>query len=305
MKKSWMKRAVSVGLTFAMVLGMAGCGKGGDKMENAALAKEHVYKFQEIEIPDLGGDDYSIRGSVYRDGTIYLMAQVYHWSENSDDIDMKMLTLKDDGSEVQLVNIEIPDWKAQSVSTEPEGGDGADGGSAPEDGAASGAEGESGGDAGAESEDGAASGAEGESGGEAGAEGEDGAGSGAEGEDGTESGEDTGSADIIDDDMLVGGNDLYENSYYGNFGFGANGMIYALRNYYYEDYSGEEYTSVQKNYISCWNADGSFAWEKELEGLVSEDEYIYVNTMTVSQDGTLSLLLSGDNSYIKIGRAHV
>ena len=298
MKKSWMKRAVSVGLTFAMVLGMAGCGKGGDKMENAALAKEHVYKFQEIEIPDLGGDDYSIRGSVYRDGTIYLMAQVYHWSENSDDIDMKMLTLKDDGSEVQLVNIEIPDWKAQSVSTEPEGGDGADGGSAPEDGAASGAEGESGGDAGAESEDGAASGAEGESGGEAGAEGEDGAGSGAEGEDGTESGEDTGSADIIDDDMLVGGNDLYENSYYGNFGFGANGMIYALRNYYYEDYSGEEYTSVQKNYISCWNADGSFAWEKELEGLVSEDEYIYVNTMTVSQDGTLSLLLSGDNSYI-------
>lgn len=298
MKKSWMKRAVSVGLTFAMVLGMAGCGKGGDKMENAALAKEHVYKFQEIEIPDLGGDDYSIRGSVYRDGTIYLMAQVYHWSENSDDIDMKMLTLKDDGSEVQLVNIEIPDWKAQSVSTEPEGGDGADGGSAPEDGAASGAEGESGGDAGAESEDGAASGAEGESGGEAGAEGEDGAGSGAEGEDGTESGEDTGSADIIDDDMLVGGNDFYENSYYGNFGFGANGMIYALRNYYYEDYSGEEYTSVQKNYISCWNADGSFAWEKELEGLVSEDEYIYVNTMTVSQDGTLSLLLSGDNSYI-------
>ena len=108
MKKNWWKKAVTAGLTAAMVLGLAGCGKGGDKMENAALAKEHVYKFQEIELPDLGGDDYSIRGSVYRDGTVYLMAQVYHWSEGSDDIDMKMLTLKDDGSDVQTIRKENP-----------------------------------------------------------------------------------------------------------------------------------------------------------------------------------------------------
>ncbi|HBA49255.1 MAG TPA: hypothetical protein DCZ91_15965 [Lachnospiraceae bacterium] len=304
MKKIWLKRAVSVSLSLAMVLGLAGCGKGGNKMENAALAKEHVYKFQEIEIPDLGGDDYSVRGSVYRDGTIYLMAQVYHWSENSDDIDMKMLTMKDDGSNVQLVDIEIPDWRTQSGSggsTEPESGDGADGSSEPEEGAGavartegegaeatgseSGSEGESESGAGTEGEDGAESGSEGESGSESGTEGEDGADVSAEAE--------------IDDGMLTGSeNNIYENSNYGNFVFGSDGMIYAMRNYYYEDYSSEEYTSVQKNYISCWNPDGSFAWEKELEGLVSEDEYIYVNTMTVSQDGTLSLLLSGDNSYI-------
>ena len=48
MKKNWWKKAVTAGLTAAMVLGLAGCGKGGDKMENAALAKEHVYKFQEF-----------------------------------------------------------------------------------------------------------------------------------------------------------------------------------------------------------------------------------------------------------------
>ena len=140
MKKIWLKMAVSAGLSLVMALGLAGCGNGGNKMENAALAKEHVYKFQEIELPDLGGDDYSIRGSVYRDGTVYLMAQVYHWSEGSDDIDMKMLTLKDDGSDVQLMDIEIPDWRAQSEgggNTEPDDSDEADGGQE------SGAEGES------------------------------------------------------------------------------------------------------------------------------------------------------------------
>ena len=59
------------------------------------------------------------------------MAQVYHWSEGSDDIDMKMLTLKDDGSDVQLMDIEIPDWRAQSEgggNTEPDDSDEADGG---------------------------------------------------------------------------------------------------------------------------------------------------------------------------------
>ena len=295
MKKIWLKMAVSAGLSLVMALGLAGCGNGGNKMENAALAKEHVYKFQEIELPDLGGDDYSIRGSVYRDGTVYLMAQVYHWSEGSDDIDMKMLTLKDDGSDVQLMDIEIPDWRAQSEgggNTEPDDSDEADGGQE------SGAEGESGGNTGAEGESAGNAGAEGESAGNAGAEGESGENAGAEGEDGEESGEETGSEDVIEDDMPTVGGDIYENSSYGNFGFGSDGMIYALRNYYYEDYSSEEYSSVQKNYICCWNPDGSFAWEKELEGLGSEDEYIYVNTMSVAPDGTMSLLLSGDNSYI-------
>ena len=121
MKQSWMKKAVGVGLSLAMVLGMAGCGNGGNKMENAALAKEHVYKLQEFDMPDLGGDDYSVRGTVYRDGVIYLMMQVYHWSEDSNDPDIKLVTIKDDGSDVKLVDIEIPEWESQRPGTAPEG----------------------------------------------------------------------------------------------------------------------------------------------------------------------------------------
>lgn len=323
MKKIWTKRAVSVGLAAAMTLGLAGCGNGGKKMENAALAKEHVYKFQEIQMPELGGDDYSIRGSMYRDGTIYMMAQVYHWSEGSDDNDMKMLMLKDDGSDVQLVNMEIPDWRTQSGGTggaEPEGG-GANGSPDSEDGsngAAGGSDSETGtegasgiarteGDGGDETGTGDGSsdetGTEDGSGNETGTEDGSGDEAGTEGGEGTESGEggDTegvATADVgMADDMFSVGGDIYENSYYGEFNFGANGMIYAMRNYYYEDYSSEEYTSVQRNYISCWNADGTFAWEKELEGLSSEDEYLYVNSMSVSKEGILTLILTGDGSY--------
>ncbi len=285
MKKIWAKRAVSVGLAAAMTLGLAGCGSGGKKMENAALAKEHVYKFQEIEMPELGGDDYSIRGSMYRDGTIYMMAQVYHWSEGNEDTDMKMLMLKEDGSDVQMVDMEIPDWRSQSGSGEaPESGDGAAG---PEEGDGS--------DAAEPGEGGAEDG----NGDEAGPEDEEGteSGEGDEAEDDEAEEADTAAADIIDDVNSVG-REFYENSYYENFSFGTNGMIYAMRNYYYEDYSGEEYTSFQRNYINCWNADGSFAWEKELEGLSSEDEYLYVNSMSVSEDGILTLILTGDGSYI-------
>lgn len=296
MKKVWRKRTVAMGLAAAMVLGLSACGKGGNKMENAALAKEHVYQFQEFEMPDLGGDDYGIRASVHRDGKIYVMAQVYHWSEGGDELDMKMLTMNEDGTDVQVVNMEIPEWRTQTGNsgtggggvprprTEP--GDTAE----PEEGAESEGAGEP--EEGTEDE-GAAEPEEGTE--SEGTEPEEGAES--EGESEPEEGAaDTGAEDMIEDDMLVGG-DIYENSYYGDFHFAGNGFIYAMRNYYYEDYSSEEYSSVQKSYISCWNMDGSFAWEKELEGLTSEEEYAYVAGMSVTDDGTLYLILSGENGY--------
>lgn len=296
MKRNGLKRALGVGLSLSLVFGLAGCGNGGKKMENAALAKENVYKLQEFELPELGGDDYSVRGSFYKDGTIYMMAQVYHWSEGSDDTDMKMISMKDDGTDIKMVDMEIPEWRTQP------GSGGAMGGGLPGTMARAvvpetGSEDESEGEEGEEQESGAEDTAEPEGEGgtepEGSAEGDEGAEAGDEGE----SADDTGAADTIDDDMLIGKPDVYESSNYGNFCFSGDGMIYGIRNYYYEDYSSEEYSSVQKMYVSCWNADGSFVWEKELEGLVSEEEYIYVNNMNVTSDGTLHLLMSGNGAY--------
>lgn len=292
MKKTWTKRAVTAGLAAAMVLGLSACGKG-NKMENAALAKEHVYQFQEFQMPDLGGDDYGIRASVHRDGKIYVMAQVYHWSEGGDELDMKMLTMNEDGSDVQVVDLEIPEWRTQA------GSGGASGMPMPRTMPADTAEPEEGAEGSEEPEEGT----EGSEASEEGTEGSEAPEEGAESEGDTEPEEGSGDSgeadtgDMIEDDMLVGGSDIYENSHYGEFCIAPNGLIYSIRNYYYEDYSSEEYSSVQKNYISCWNIDGSFAWEKELEGLTSEDEYSYVAGMSVDADGTLYLMLAGDNGY--------
>ena len=291
MKKKWTKRAVATGLAAAMVLGLSACGKG-NKMENAALAKEHVYKFQEFQMPDLGGDDYGIRTSVHKDGKIYVMAQVYHWSEDANELDMKMLTMNEDGSDVQVVDLEIPEWRTQT-------GGGASGMPTPRTMPADTAEPEEEAESSEEPEEGTQR----SEASEEGTEGSEAPEEGAESEGDTEPEEgsgDSGEADtgaMIEDEILAGGGDIYENSYYGEFCFAPNGFIYSIRNYYYEDYSSEEYSSVQKNYISCWNMDGSFAWEKELEGLTSEEEYTYVAGMSVDADGTLYLMLAGDNGY--------
>lgn len=115
MKKMWLNRAVGIGISLIAAVGLAACGKGGDKNENLALAKEHVYKFQEFELPEVDGDDYAIRGTFRVNDTIRLMLQVYHWTENSsNDMDIRMISMKEDGSDIQLTALDIPEWKSQA-----------------------------------------------------------------------------------------------------------------------------------------------------------------------------------------------
>lgn len=269
MKKRFFKRAVSIGMALVLTLGLSACG-GGNKKENAGLAKENVYKFESFTMPEIGGDDYSIYTSSYKDGMIYLVMQVYHWSEDNNDLDIQMLTMKEDGTDVKLTSLEIPQWKgtAENAGAAGEPGEG----------------GEPAGEPGAQPEDGAES-----------------------GEDTTEpetEGEDTAEPDTAEpvaepgiDDVYIPEQQFYENIYFGSYTFGTDGVLYAIGNYYYENYASEEYISVQKNYVVCWNLDGSLAWETELEGLNSEEEYLYVTAMAVAEDGNVNLLLSGDNSY--------
>lgn len=256
MKKMWLNRAVGIGISLIAAVGLAACGKGGDKNENLALAKEHVYKFQEFELPEVDGDDYAIRGTFRVNDTIRLMLQVYHWTENSsNDMDIRMISMKEDGSDIQLTALDIPEWKSQAGQN---------------DGSA-----ETGSEEQTEEE-----GVETEDGGEA-----------------SDAETDSASDAAVDTRLPIASDNFYENSYYGEFKFGSDGSIYSIRNYYYEDYSGEEYVSVQKNYLNCWNSDGSFAWEKELEGLSSEEEYIYVSAMAIAEDNTINLILTGDGAY--------
>lgn len=292
-KKLW-KRAAAAGLALAMTIGLSACGSNGNKFENAALAKEHVYKLTEFKLPEIDGDESYVQQSVYRDGVIYLLVQVYHWGDDGKyggNNDMRVISMKDDGTDIKMVNLEIPDWRqGGNASDTAEPGDDA---SEPGSDTAEPGNDETGSesntvqprDEAAEPEDDTAA-----SGDDA-SEPED---------DSTEPEGDTAEPAIdtempIDDEYVDPG--YYENSYYQNYNFGSDGKIYAVRSYSYENYASEEYVSIQKNYITCWNQDGSFAWETEMEGLNSEEEYLYVSSMYIADDGSLNLLLTGDNCY--------
>ncbi len=238
MKKKWLGRLISLCLVLCLTVGLCACGKDG-KMANAALAKENVYKLQEISLPDMQGDGFNVYGSSHRDGMVYLVVEVYHWSENSNS-DIKIVSMKEDGTDIQVYPLQFP----------------------------------------AKDSDQAAAGGPGNA----------------------------GLARVAVDSMAVavpdivvpgdnGSSNIWEYDNYYNYVFSTDGKIYAIHQYQYEDYSDpENYISEQNYFLSCWNSDGSFAWEKELD-ILQEEEYIYVNNMAVAGDGTLYLILSGDKFY--------
>lgn len=284
MKKKWFKRAVGMGLVLALTAGLfGGCGK---KNENAGLAKENVYKFQSIELPDFGGDDYGIRGSAYLNGIVYMVVQVYHWESNNGFTDIKLLSINKDASDVRLASLEMPPKEIiegvnpSEEGTEPNTGEGGGPSVRPmpreimavEPSKAPGSEeAETDGDA--------------ESGDDAESE-----------EDDTESGE-------IDDDFDIDDgkgdySNIWENTSFNKFCVASDGNIYAIKNYNYEDYTNPENgISVSKSYICCWGMDGSLRWQQEIGGFDSEEEWVYLNNMVTAADGTLYLILSGDNAY--------
>lgn len=102
-------------------------------------------------------------------------------------------------------------------------------------------------------------------------------------------------ADSSDDGVVA----LTENSTYsytslGNCVVGADGKVYGMRNYYSEIYSGDDYTSTNDYALLCWNTDGSIAWEADLNDMQTEESSSWVYNMSANEDGSLTVLLSGD-----------
>lgn len=233
MKKSWMKKLLCAGIGLVMAIPLAACGDDAAKTANAALAKENVYRLQEFAMPDLGSTDTSVRGTVYKDGMIYLLTEVYHWDDSDmyvknggSDTDIRLISMKDDGTDAKVVALEMPSNNS--------------GDTAAEDGAA------------------------------------------ADTANGT--------------DEKADSSNVWEYTGYSNYTIGTNDKIYAVKDYFFEDYS-EPYVSISELYISTWNMDGTFEKEVKLEGLRTEDEWIGIRSMTVADDGTVNLILTGNSAY--------
>lgn len=209
MKKKWLKKLACAGMVLAVSLMLAGC--GGGKNANAKLAKENVYKYEEIALPDLGTMDYNITAVLYKDNKIYLLAECWDW-EVSYDSETNLISMNADGTDGKLVKLEKPQKKEVGTGDE--------------------------------------------------------------------------------------NKNSYEYTSYYRYCIGADNKIYAIKNYNFEDYSDpENYVSISDMYVCSWNMDGTAANEVLLEGLRSEDEWIGIRNLSVAQDGTVSLIMSGNNIY--------
>lgn len=109
-KKKGFRKIICAGLVAVMVAGLCGCG-GDDAVANAnaALAKEYVYGYEEIVLPDAGENgDITINSVTRYDGRIYMAVNIYQWSSdagNSEEV--KLISIKEDGTDMQTVELDF------------------------------------------------------------------------------------------------------------------------------------------------------------------------------------------------------
>ena len=297
MKKRWIKRAIVSGIVLTLAAGgLTACGGSGADRQKNALAKENVYSYQEFNIPDLDGDYTYMLGSFHAEGKIYTLMQVEHYSGDYYTT-YHLLSLNEDGSDAQNIKLEIN----ETVITEEEMGgasweDGTDGEAVtlpavgveviPRSASREPAEEE------LDIED-----TDIDTNVDMDAD-----------VDNTDIDADTDAAtgidsDIgidddffVDDDLAVDeefweGDQTWEYTSLRNFTYGG-GAIYGVRNYNYSNYAYNY--DVSKTFLCCWNLDGTVRWETELD----DSQNMWIQKLTASPEGTLTVLLSGETQYI-------
>lgn len=260
-RQSW-KKAMCMGLALVMAVGLSACGKdkistngGGTESADPSLAKQNVFRFQELDL-DSQSNDMSVCTSYKQDDNIYVVTEQSEWNETGAKHTYQLLTLKEDGSITGNVAL------LQTGDDLDTGNGGSDDGDS--DGGGS-----------------------------------DGGGTDGGGSDGGAVAVplDTTAADA-DTEEIAPEVSAYSYTNLGNFAFTADGKIYAVKNHYYEDYSDpENYISVNEYFLCSWDMEGNPINEIALDGLGGEGEYLYINALFPMEDGSLEMMLSGDQFY--------
>ncbi len=260
MKKGFWKKVTSLGMAVMLTISLAACGSvdgeggsssgngggglsgllggGGKKDPNAALAKENVYKYDELTLPDMNADSYDVQASTVKEDMLYMVLRTYTWATETTNSSQSnvLLTMKTDGTDAKVIQLQ-KSGEEVNVEESPD---------LPE-------------------------------------------------ADEAEPTQEPSANDFMQ--TLPGGN-VWEESYYSNYAIGNDGLIYAVRTYYYSDYSDPaNYISINTTYVTCWNGDGTIAWEMEVPAFQTEEEWTYVSNLLVGVDGSVNLILNGDNAY--------
>ena len=285
--KKWFKKAFAIGMAAALSAGLCACGGGSGNRGNAAnaeLAKECVYKMKEIDMPHLVDENngyINVYNIIHQNNKIYMLVEVNDWTRYDNATDIRLVSMNEDGSNIDMVSIDTS-TDISAADFLPERAEGDLDSQEPEEG---GVPEEPGEDADPEEPD--------------------------EGTVSEEPGEGTSLEDqdseafigeeIIIDDWDNTYSNTWEYTSFARFVMTADEKIYAIKDYYYEDYNDpEEYVRFDIKYICCWNVDGSLSWEKPLEELNSQEEdaeYLYVSSIFADKNNELTLLVSGDKQY--------
>ncbi len=319
MKKWNWRKGVSLGLVLAMTLGMAACGGGGDKKEknekvNAELAKQNVYRYQEVELGEYDSSNgyRDILSSAISGDKVYLLFREdgYDPETYENYTKLTLYEMNKDGSDVKTIELQRPEAPAEDENA----GEDQSGASQPgeqEDGS------QSGDDAGIqplteqpEQEDGS------QSGDDAGAQirprtenNADGAEENDTSDDGSETdgAEDGAAVDlsmpeveepVIDEEFPGTGNESYEYQYdYYGYSAVSDDRIYAYREHVKEgnDENGN-YTSENTEFIDCWDLQGKllFSTQMDMSKYQNDDTWTYVSRILSLEDGKAAILMQGD-----------
>lgn len=251
MKMKGLRKLFCIGLTVVTTLGLTACGGGQTVGADPALAKQYVYSYENIEIPDMG-ENTNLRDVCKYNDRVYMIAEVSEWNENSQTNEYRLISMKTDGSDIQSIVMELPVGAIEDANST------------------------------AETQDAMI-----------------------EAEESAEEAVtmDMATAEIavedaVVDDMAIG-EEYYSQSYeytgYNYFVIGENGMIYATREHFFEDYSDpENYVSTRENSICAWDLDGKLLWQTPMENLETEESYSYISKLISSKDG-VTILINGDN----------
>lgn len=266
MKKRFAGKCLALGLTFSMTAGLLGaCGNAGSESD-PRLAKENVYRLQEIELPQMynpESGDMNVMASSYRDGKVNLLVRISDWgSGNYNDNDYRLISMREDGTDVKIINLEIPNQEEEPIDMD-----------IPEEPVDAPEEPEEEGEAGAGTETGEAE----------------------EGDEATLPAED----DMVDEPEVVDDyydNNVWEYTNYSSFSMMADGTIYARKNHRMEDGSDPN-NYISKNEISLciWDAEGKLVQEVNMGEL---DDYSWISSVMEGSDNALYVIMSvSDEDY--------
>ncbi|MDE6925605.1 MAG: hypothetical protein K2P59_10165, partial [Acetatifactor sp.] len=132
--RKWLKKSLAVGLALVMTAGLSACGgtggsggsggsdggsgNRGGSSANAQLAKENVYKVEEFEFPKLVDPQngyVNVYSTEYRDGKIYMVAEVSDWSKEENGTEYDLIIMNADGSDTQVVKLDTSDGEDDSA----------------------------------------------------------------------------------------------------------------------------------------------------------------------------------------------